>query len=217
MAAELTEAPERPGSERPPRAVPLALGSPGGEELSDTELGAHLVAVLFAAATPLPLRDAARVLDVSAERVERVCHALGENPPRGLALQRHGDQLQLVTAPEAAAAVERYFGAPPPARLSKAALEALAIVAYRQPVTRGEIDAIRGVNSDSAVSTLLARGLVAEIGRRETVGRPALLATTPELLQYLGLSSIDQLPPLPLGLREALQAQAVDAALSGKA
>jgi segregation and condensation protein B len=92
--------------------------------------------------------------------------------------------------------VERFLGAPPPARLSRAALEALAIVAYRQPVTRGEIDAVRGVDSDSAVSTLLSRGLIAEVGRRETLGRPALLATTPECLQYLGIRSLDELPPL---------------------
>jgi segregation and condensation protein B len=82
-------------------------------------------------------------------------------------------------------------------RLSRAALEALAVLAYRQPVTRGEIDAVRGVNSDSAVATLLARGLAAEVGRRETVGRPALLALTPDCLQYLGISSLSELPPLP--------------------
>jgi segregation and condensation protein B len=84
-------------------------------------------------------------------------------------------------------------------RLSRAALEALAVVAYRQPVTRGDIDAVRGVNSDSAVATLLGRGLIAEIGRRETVGRPALLAVTPECLQYLGLHSLEELPALPEG------------------
>jgi segregation and condensation protein B len=81
-------------------------------------------------------------------------------------------------------------------RLSRAALEALAVIAYRQPVTRGEIDTVRGVNSDSAVATLLARSLIAEVGRRDTIGRPALLALTPECLQYLGLQSLAELPPL---------------------
>jgi segregation and condensation protein B len=76
-------------------------------------------------------------------------------------------------------------------------LEALAVIAYRGPATRGEIDAIRGVNSDSAVATLLGRGLVADVGRRETVGRPALLAITTECLQYLGLRTLDELPALP--------------------
>ena len=82
-------------------------------------------------------------------------------------------------------------------RLSRAALEALAVIAYRGPSTRGEIDTVRGVNSDSAVATLLGRNLVAEVGRRETAGRPALLAVTPDCLQYLGLHSLEELPPLP--------------------
>jgi segregation and condensation protein B len=112
-------------------------------------------------------------------------------------LQRFADRLQLITAPASAAVVERYLGSPPPVRLSRAALEALAVVAYRQPVTRGEIDAIRGVNSDSALATLIGRGRGAEVGRRETVGRPTLLAVTSECLQYLGLRSLEELPPLP--------------------
>jgi segregation and condensation protein B len=163
---------------------------------SDAELASNLVAVLFAAAGPISFVDAARILDVPNDRLEDVCGLLDREPPAGLVLQRHAGRVQLTTAPAASAAVERYLGSPPPVRLSRAALEALAVVAYRQPVTRGEIDSIRGVNSDSAVSTLLSRGLVTEIGRRETVGRPALLATTPDCLQYLGIKSLDELPAL---------------------
>ena len=172
----------------------LVLLHPG--EVTDAELAGHLVALLFAAAGPLSPVDAARLLDIAPERLEDVCDLLDLEPPTGLALQRHSDRLQLTTAPTSAAVVERYLGAPPPTRLSRAALEALAVVAYRGPVTRGEIDAVRGVNSDSAVATLLGRGLVAEAGRRETVGRPTLLAITPECLQYLGLRSISDLPAL---------------------
>src|SRR5262249_41640961 len=139
----------------------------------------------------------ARVLDISLERLDEVCDLLDREPPIGLALQRFEDRLQLTTAPSSAAVVERFLGAPPPVRLSRAALETLAVIAYRQPVTRGDIDAVRGVNSDSAVATLLSRSLVAEAGRRETVGRPVLLVITPECLQYLGLRSVDELPPLP--------------------
>jgi segregation and condensation protein B len=171
-------------------------------EVPTSELAAHLVAVLFAAASPLTYADAARVLDLSLERLYEVCELLDREPPLGLALQRHGEHLQLITAPSSAPIVERYLGAPPPVRLSRAALEALAVVAYRQPVTRGDIDAVRGVNSDSAVSTLLSRSLVSEVGRRETVGRPALLAVTPDCLQYLGVRSLDDLPPLPDGLAQ---------------
>jgi segregation and condensation protein B len=173
----------------------LVLLHPG--EGTDAALAGHLVAVLFAAASPLSLFDAARILDVPQERLNEVCELLERQPPLGLALQRHEDRLQLTTAPASGAVVERFLGAPPQVRLSRAALEALAVVAYRQPVTRGEIDAVRGVNSDSAVATLLARSLVTEVGRRDTVGRPALLALTSECLQYLGLRSLAELPPLP--------------------
>jgi segregation and condensation protein B len=166
-------------------------------EVADSDLAGDLVAVLFAAAGPLSPGEAARLLDIAPERLGQVCDLLDRQPPTGLVLQRLADRLQLTTAPSAAAVGERYLGSPPPVRLSRAALEALAVVAYKQPVTRGEIDAIRGVNSDSAVTTLLGRALVAEVGRRETVGRPALLAVTPECLQYLGLRSLEELPPLP--------------------
>jgi segregation and condensation protein B len=180
---------------RSDEASTLVLLHPG--DVTDAELAGHLVALLFAAAGPLAPDDAARLLDIEPERLERVCELLDQEPPSGLALQRGPERLQLTTAPASTPVVERYLGAPPPVRLSRAALEALAVIAYRGPATRGEIDAIRGVNSDSAVATLLGRNLVAEVGRRESVGRPALLAVTPDCLQYLGLRSLSELPPLP--------------------
>ena len=166
-------------------------------DVTAAELAGHLVALLFAAAGPLGPSEAARLLDISPEQLDEVCDLLDREPPTGLALQRHADRLQLITAPSSAAGVERYLGAPPPVRLSRAALESLAVIAYRGPATRGDIDAIRGVNSDSAVATLLSRNLITEVGRRESVGRPALLAVTSDCLQYLGLRSLDELPPLP--------------------
>lgn len=178
-----------------PEETTLVLLHPG--DVTDAELAGHLVALLFAAAGPVTPDDAARLLEVDPERLERICELLDQEPPLGLALQRGPDRLQLTTAPTSTPVIERYLGAPPPVRLSRAALEALAVIAYRGPATRGEVDAVRGVNSDSAVGTLLGRNLVAEVGRRETVGRPALLAITPECLQYLGLRSLEELPPLP--------------------
>ena len=166
-------------------------------DISDAKLAGHLVALLFTAAGPLTPEDAARLLDVSRERLDEICALLDREPPMGLALQRFQDRLQLTTAPSSCGVIERYLGAPPAVKLSRAALEALAVIAYRGPATRGDIDAIRGVNSDSAVATLLSRNLVTEVGRRETVGRPALLAITPDCLQYLGLRTVDELPPLP--------------------
>jgi segregation and condensation protein B len=177
------------------RSPTLVLLPPGDRALA--ELCHQLVAVLFAAAGPVPMGDLARSLEVDPDRVQGAVAALRASPPVGLALVQHGAELSLASAPTAAAAVERYLGAPAPTRLSRAALEVLAIVAYEQPTTRAEVEAVRGVNSDSAVATLLARGLIAEVGRRETVGRPALLATTDECLRYLGLSALSDLPPLP--------------------
>lgn len=166
-------------------------------DVTDAELAGHLVALLFAAAGPLAPTDAARLLEIAPERLNDVCDLLQREPPAGLALQRWSDRLQLTTAACSTPVIERYLGSPPPVRLSRAALEALAVIAYRGPATRGEIDAIRGVNSDSAVATLLGRNLVAEVGRKEAAGRPALLAITPDCLQYLGLRSLEELPPLP--------------------
>jgi segregation and condensation protein B len=120
---------------------------------------------------------------------------LRADAPRGLRLEEAGEQLTLVTAPGCAATVERYLGQPAPEPLSQAALEALAIVAYEQPVTRADIRAIRGVDSDAVVETLRARGLVAEDPRFGGRGRPGFLVTTPAFLRQFGLGSLNELPP----------------------
>ncbi len=116
----------------------------------------------------------------------------------GLRLQRHGHRLQLTTAVEAAPFIERFLGLETHLRLSRAALETLAIIAYAQPITRPRIEAIRGVSSDSVLRTLIAAGLVEEAGRAESLGRPILYRTTPAFLQQFGLQSLDDLPPLDL-------------------
>ena len=164
---------------------------------TDEALTGHLVAVLFAADEPLASGDLARLLEVRPRQLERVVRVVAASPPSGLLLQRDGDRLQLVTAPASARYIRRLRGLEEQARLSRAALEVLAVVAYRQPATRAEIEAIRGVNGDRALATLLARGLVAEVGRRDTVGRPVLFGTTLEFLEHLGLRSLEDLPPVP--------------------
>ncbi len=158
------------------------------------ELGKHLVAMLFAGGSGLDVETAARVLKVPPSEVEETLAFLREHPPTGLRIERAGGQLELVSDPDSARYVEELLGLNRPVRLSRAALETLAIVAYRQPVTRGDVDGIRGVNSDSAVTTLLNRGLVSEAGRRESPGRPTLYVTTPEFLQHLGIDSLEDLP-----------------------
>jgi segregation and condensation protein B len=160
-------------------------------------LAGHAVAVLFVAGGPVKQAEAARVLGATQEQMEAVLRLLRERPPMGLRVQCSGGELELVSDSASARFVEALLGLDRPARLSRAALETLAIVAYRQPATRAEVEAVRGVNSDSAVTTLLNRGLIAEVGRKETVGRPALYATTPEFLQHLGMDSLEDLPPLP--------------------
>ena len=157
----------------------------------------HLTALLYAAEEPLAMEHAARVLGVPLAAAQAAAAALEAHPPPGLAVQRHGEALRLVTDPASARYVEILLGGPTVTRLSRAAVEVLAIVAYRQPITRAEIEALRGVHSDRALETLLARGLIAEVGRRETVVRPVLLGTTPAFLDYLGLRSLAELPPLP--------------------
>jgi len=117
-----------------------------------------------------------------------------DSQERGIRLQRLGTQVQLVTAPENARYIAALLGLPMTAKLTNAALETLSVIGYRQPITRAQIEAVRGVNSDRALLSLIQHGLVAEIGRAQTVGRPALFATTPEFLQQFGLTSLDQLP-----------------------
>jgi segregation and condensation protein B len=156
----------------------------------------HLVALLFAADEPLELREAARVLGVPRSAVEAAARLLVVRPPVGLLVQRAGDRLQLSTGPASATFVRRLRGLESRARLSRSALEVLAIIAYRQPVTRAEIEAVRGVNGDRAIATLLGHALIDEVGRRDTVGRPILFGTTMGFLEHLGLRSLDDLPPL---------------------
>ncbi len=166
-------------------------------EMPVVDQARHLVALLFVASGPLKLEAAARVLGVTLAGLESTLEFLRGHPPLGLRVQRSGDELELVSDPDSCRYVETLLGLDRPARLSRAALETAAIVAYRQPVTRGDIEAIRGVNSDSAVTTLLNRGLIVEVGRRESAGRPVLYGTSSEFLQYLGLERIEDLPPLP--------------------
>lgn len=153
--------------------------------------------VLFVAEEPLSTYRLAEALEVTQGQIEQALDALtGHYDGRGLQLQRMDGRVQLTTAPEAAPCVEQFLGLEARVHLSQAALEALAIVAYRQPITRPEVEAVRGVGSDSVLRTLLSAGLIDRVGRADAVGRPFLYGTTPEFLQHFGLQSLDELPPL---------------------
>lgn len=162
-----------------------------------TDLSASLEALLFVASAPVPLLQLAETLQASVEDVEQGLSCLQQiySQNRGLSIQWHGGRVQLTTAPQYGMLVERFLGFEATVRLSRAALETLAIIAYRQPITRPGIDAIRGVNSDGVLKSLLSKGLVLEVGRTEGPGRPILYGSSPEFLQHFGLSSLDQLPP----------------------
>lgn len=167
------------------------------------DVAAFLESILLVASGPTSLYRLARTLDTTPAAVRGLLQDLDDDyAQRGLRLQWSGSDVQLTTAPEAADVVERFLGLETSSRLSQAALEVLAIVAYMQPTTRPEIDDIRGVNSDGALRTLLSKGLLEEVGRRETPGRPILYGTTPEFLQYFGLASLAGLPPLARGDEE---------------
>lgn len=163
----------------------------------ETELKARLEALLLVAPGPVAPGQLAAALEMPVEEVEAGLAGLSADyQKRGLRLQRHAGQVQLTTAPEMGPLVERFLGLEATTQLSRAALEALAIIAYQQPVTRPQVDAIRGVNSDGVLKSLLSKGLVQEVGRGEGPGRPILYSTTLEFLQYFGLGSVAELPPL---------------------
>lgn len=164
---------------------------------SDRNLVARLEALLFVSPAPASLAQLSEALAVPSDEVERALKALAAGRAQsGIRLQRHGGRIQLTSAPEFAAEVEAFLQLEATARLTRASLEILAIVAYRQPVTRPVIDSIRGVNSETALTTLLRYGLIEEAGREEGPGRPILYSTTPEFLRHFGLEGVEQLPPL---------------------
>jgi segregation and condensation protein B len=147
----------------------------------------------------VPAVALAQVLGVDRREADELCEELArsyEDRRAGIALRSIAGGWRITTHPDAAPVVEEYVRSSRHARLTKAALETLAIVTYKQPVTRHQVSSIRGVNSDGVLRALVERGLVAEVGREETPGRPVLYGTTPEFLERLGLPSLSALPPL---------------------
>ncbi len=190
---------------QPPLPEPIASEVASEEE----RLSVLLESLLFVAGEPAPIRRLAQALDATPRRVEKALdHLERKLEGRGVRLQRHGDAVQLISAPEAADVIETYLGLDLTTRLSRAALETLAIIAYRQPVTRPQLEAIRGVSCDGVLRTLLNRGLVEEVGRLDQAGRPILYGTTFAFLQYFGLTSLDDLPPLEEEIAAELEARA---------
>jgi segregation and condensation protein B len=157
----------------------------------------RIEALLFVASGPVTASQIGEALAVPTKVIETAMDQLRADltARRGMSLQFHGGRYQLTTAPEHAEDIEKFLGIEATSRLSRASIETMAIIAYRQPITRPGIEAIRGVSSDGVIRSLLSKGLIQEVGRAEGPGRPILFSTTSDFLQHFGLNSLEQLPP----------------------
>jgi segregation and condensation protein B len=185
-----------------------AASTEGAETIGLTE--ASLEALLFVAERPLDRREIAALSGVDRATVDaRIGDLEVSLATRGIRLIVSGERVELVTAPEAGRLIGRYVGAGA-TRLSAAALETLAIVAYRQPVTRGGVERIRGVDSDYTIRALLHRRLIVELGRSGAPGRPFLYGTDFEFLERFGIASLEELPPLEAEVAARLEEEAAE-------
>ena len=169
------------------------------EVADQREIAMAIEAILMVSDQPVPPRQLGEVIGVAAEDIEIVAAELIQSyasQSRGFVLQRVAGGLRFQSHPEMASHVERFVLSGQAARLSAAALETMAIIAYKQPISRNQVSAIRGVNCEGVVRTLEARGYVEEISRDPGPGRAALYGTTPAFLERLGLNSLEELPPL---------------------
>lgn len=162
-----------------------------------SELINQLEAVLFAAAEPLSPKQLAKATSQPEAAVRKaLIELVRQLASRGLRLLEANGEYSLATAPETAEAIQRYLGQQTRTELSRPALETLAIIAYKQPVTKSDIEAIRGVGSDQTVKNLLLRGLIVETGRSTAPGQPRQYATSTRFLQHLGISKASDLPTI---------------------
>ena len=170
-------------------------------------LSSRLEALLFVAPGPVSVGQLAAALQQKPRLVEKELKLMAENSlSRGLRLQWGKKGVQLTTAPELSADIERFLDLESITSITPASLEVLAIIAYQEPVTRPQIDSIRGVNSESSLRTLLRHGMIQDTGRSEGPGRPILYSTTPDFLTHFGLTSIEELPEISADPGAALNA-----------
>jgi len=177
-------------------------------------------AILFATPEPVRAHDIASAFGASIDDVAVVVDRLRagyEERNSGLEIRQIGDAYRIYTKPELADAVGHFANRSKVGRLSRPSLETLSIIAYRQPITRGEISRVRGVNVDSVVQTLTERGLVAEVGRESGPGRAPLFGTTPLFLEKIGLGSLSDLPPLASFAPDPAAAADIERALTAGA
>ncbi len=171
--------------------------SHNGRRSPKEDLSVILEAILFASDEPVPLDILAESLNLGQlEVLSAVAGLKNRYKGRGIDLERVAGGFMIVTRPQYAEIIERVLSRKVPVALSKGALETLAIIAYRQPVTRRDIQNVRGVNPESSIDTLLEKGLIKEAGRKKSLGRPKLYATTQEFLKKSSLNTLEDLPPV---------------------
>jgi len=164
----------------------------------------HIIeAILFVSGEAVAVPELAQALGLSEMETMHAVELLQkeyESQTRGISLKRYGDHLKLETRGEYAQYVERMLQPVQRQTLSQAAMETLAVIAYRQPATKGSVEQVRGVKCDYSVQSLLNKGLIKEVGRKEALGRPILYATTDMFLEHFGITDVRELPPLPTAL-----------------
>ncbi|MGH2447860.1 MAG: SMC-Scp complex subunit ScpB [Chloroflexota bacterium] len=180
------------------------MNSIGQPEQADY-LASLVESLLLVATEPVSISQLRRATGAVRPDLRSALETVRQRLQGGIRLQVHQGKIQLVSAPENAEAVRRFLGVGRQPPLPRSAMEALTVIAYRQPVTRADIAASRGVHSDRAVQTLLARGLIEEVGPRQTVGRPMQYGTGFSFLEYFGLSGLDELPPIELDGESSLE------------
>ena len=169
-------------------------------------LKGRIEAILFVAGEAVTVKELARALQAEEKAVKAELNAIRDEydyDQRGFLLKRFGDKVQLATRPLYAQDVLRLLQPVQQQSLSQAAMETLAVVAYKQPVTRAEVEQVRGVKCDYSLQSLINKGLIKEMGRKDTIGRPILFGTTDEFLSHFGLEGLESLPPLPENPQEA--------------
>ena len=165
------------------------------------KLPCAIEAILFVAGEPVNVSELAHALDMTVAELNPVLDELKDaydRDVRGLRLNRFGMSVQLATRPDYAPYIERLLQPVQKQSLTQAAMETLSIIAYRQPITKTEIEAVRGVKCDYSVTSLMNKGLIQEVGRRETLGRPILYGTTEQFLSHFGIETLDDLPVLEI-------------------
>jgi segregation and condensation protein B len=182
--------------------------------LERNEIKAVIEGLLFVSGDEgIDRKQIAQVLEKDSKELDEIINELKENylsPDRGMTIVEYAGSLQFVTKPDHAVYYERLVETPGHSTLSQAALETLAIIAYKQPITRSEIEEVRGVKTEKPLQTLSAKGLVKEVGRAEGTGRAILYGTTKAFLDHFGLQTINELPPLPENIQEESVEQEAD-------